>query len=271
MSNKYCPIFKQKIEELKEKTKPLEDLLLKYRETRDENIAKELEIKLKEIEEFIEEFKEEFTKRVYELLEEWYPKSRGLYEFLQNIKINEKGRVEIEELDVSYCGLSSLYLPSLFEKIKKLYCSDNKLKSLPELLDSLEDLYCSVNQLESLPTLPASLKVLDCSGNKLKSLPKKLPDSLEELYCSFNELKSLPKKLPARLKKLYCSGNKLKSLPKKLPDSLEELYCSDNQLTSLPELPKGLKELKYRYNPLTIETIKKIRSHPNYKPYWEIR
>ena len=250
MPNRYYQIFKQKIKELKEKTKPVEGLLLKYKETGDENIAKELEIKLKEIEEFIEEFKEEFTKRVYELLEEWYPKSRGLYEFLQNIKINEKGRVEIEELDVSYCNLSSLYLPSLFEKIKKLNCSFNELKFLPELLDSLEDLYCSVNQLESLPKLPASLKVLDCSGNKLKSLPKKLP---------------------ARLKKLYCSGNKLKSLPKKLPDSLEELYCSDNQLTSLPELPKGLKELKYRYNPLTIETIKKIRSHPNYKPYWEIR
>jgi transcription initiation factor IIE alpha subunit len=55
---RYCPLFKQKIKELKEKTKPLENLLLKYKETGDEEIAEKLEIKLKEIEKEIEEFKE---------------------------------------------------------------------------------------------------------------------------------------------------------------------------------------------------------------------
>jgi len=225
MPNRYYQIFKQKIKELKEKTKPVEGLLLKYKETGDENIAKELEIKLKEIEEFIEEFKEEFTKRVYELLEEWYPKSRGLYEFLQNIKINEKGRVEIEELDVSHCGLSFLYLPSLFEKIKILNCSGNQLISLPKLPDSLECFACSYNQLISLP---------------------KLPDGLKELWCSNNYLQSLSK-LPEGLKKLRCSDNKLTSLPE-LPDGLEELWCDYNPLSE-----ETIKKIKSHpnYNPKT--------------------
>jgi hypothetical protein len=64
---RYCSIFKQKIKELKEKAEALEGLLLEYKETGDEKIAKELEIKLKEVEGFKEEFTKEFAKRVYEL------------------------------------------------------------------------------------------------------------------------------------------------------------------------------------------------------------
>jgi Leucine-rich repeat (LRR) protein len=184
MPNKSCPIFKQKIKELKEKAELLDDLLLKYKETGDENIAKELETSLKEIEKFEEK---EFTPKVYELLKEWYPKKEKLDEFLKSIKINEKGRVEIEKLDVWNCNLSSLYLPSLFEKIKELDCSSNQLTSLPKLPDGLKELYCSFNQLTSLPKLPDSLKVLWCPNNELTSLPE-LPDGLKELYWYGNPL-----------------------------------------------------------------------------------
>jgi uncharacterized protein YfkK (UPF0435 family) len=38
----YCQTFKQKIEEIKEKAKILENLLLEYKETEDEEIAEEL-------------------------------------------------------------------------------------------------------------------------------------------------------------------------------------------------------------------------------------
>jgi len=237
----YCQIFKKKIEELKTKAKPLEDLLLEYRKTGKKEIAKELEENLKEI----EKFKEEFTLKVYELLEKWYPKREKLNEFLPSITINEKGRIEIEKLDVSYCNLSSLYLPSLFEKIKKLNCSGNQLPSLPKLPDGLED--------------------LNCFFNNLKSLPTKLPNSLEVLSCSFNQLPFLPE-LPKGLKLLFCSGNNLDSLPKKLPDGLESLLCSNNQLKSLPKLPDSLGILVCSSNPLREEEIIKIKSHPNYDP-----
>jgi Leucine-rich repeat (LRR) protein len=246
MPNRYCQNFKKRIEELKTKAESLEGLLSEYRKTGKKEIAEEIEKELEKNLKEIEKFKEEFTLKVKELLEKWYPKRERLNEFLQDIKINEKGRVEIEKLDVSYCGLSSLYLPSLFEKIKVLDCRNNQLKSLPE-------------------KLPASLKVLDCHFNQLKSLPEKLPDSLEKLDCYYNQLESLPEKLPASLKVLYCDSNSLESLPT-LPASLKVLDCSFNQLESLPELPDSLEVLWCNENPLTKETIEKIKSHPNYNP-----
>jgi len=129
-----CHIVKhsnKKIKELESKAGPLEALLLEYRNTGDEKIAKQFEDELektkKEIEAEIEEFKnKEFMPKVKELLSKWYPKKEKLNEFLQNIKINEKGRAEIEGLDLSSCGLlGSFYIPSLFEKIQQLYCSSN--------------------------------------------------------------------------------------------------------------------------------------------------
>jgi predicted nuclease with TOPRIM domain len=140
----HCQTFKQKIEELKGKAQNIGDLLLKYKETGNEEIAQELDRILKEI----EDFKKEYETKVKELLMEWYPKKDRINEFLQNLKINERGGVEIEKLDLSGCNLSgALYLPSLFERI--------------EVLD------CYYNQLTSLPELPNGLKLLNCYGNPL--------------------------------------------------------------------------------------------------------
>ena len=244
----HCQNFKQKIEEIQSKADPLETLLLEYRNTGDEQIAQRFERELERILKEIEEFKQEYETKAKELLSKWYPKKDNLNEFLQNLKINEKGRAEIEELDLSFCGLSGhLYMPSLFEKIQRLDCFHNELTSLSELPDGLEKLYCFHNQLTSLPKLPDGLKILHCYGNQLTSLPK-LPDGLKVLYCSANELTSLPK----------------------LPDRLEKLWCDNNQLTSLPELPKTLKDLDCSGCPLSEKTIRKIRSHPNYNPNWRI-
>jgi hypothetical protein len=281
MSNRYCSKFKQKLEEMKGKLaeitpKYFEDLLSKYKATGDKNIEEKLD-KINKILQEIEEFKKEYEEKVKELLIEWYPKRGKLDEFIKSIKINEKGRVEIEVLDVSYCLVPlpfylpslPLYLPSLFEKIKVLRCNNNHfLSSLPKLPNGLKELDCSYNQLTSLPELPDSLEVLNCSGNQLTSLPK-LPDGLKKLECSNNQLTSLPE-LPDSLEVLDCSHNQLTSLPR-LPDGLKELRCNNNQLTSLPELPNGLKVFWGMKNPFSFssETIKRIKSHPNYDPhYW---
>jgi Leucine-rich repeat (LRR) protein len=239
----HCQTFKQKIEELKKRIQSLgalsiEELLLKYRNTGDEKIAEELYRILQEI----EEFKKEYEEKVKELLIEWYPKKDKINEFLQNLKINERGRVEIEELDLSFCNLSgTLYLLSLFEKIEVLNCSNNQLTSLPELPDGLEMLDCAFNQFISLPELPGGLKELYCSFNHFTSLPE-LPDGLKVLDCSFNQLTSLPE----------------------LPNGLKLLFCFNNRLTSLPELPKSLIIIHSQNNQLSQETIEKIKSHPNY-------
>jgi Leucine-rich repeat (LRR) protein len=160
----HCETFKQKIEELKGKAQNIGDLLLKYKETGNEEIAQELDRILKEI----EDFKKEYETKVKELLIEWYPKKDRINEFLQNLKINERGGLEIEKLDLSGCNLSgALYLPSLFERIEVLDCYYNRLTSLPELPNGLEKLYCYNNQLTSLPELPDGLKLLHCYGNPL--------------------------------------------------------------------------------------------------------
>jgi len=167
MSNRYCSKFKQKLEEIKGKLaeitpKYFEDLLSKYKATGDKNINIEEKLdKINKILQEIEEFKKEYEEKFKELLIEWYPKREKLDEFIKSIKINGKGRVEIEVLDVSYCLLPlSLYLPSLFEKIKVLRCNNNHfLSSLPKLPDGLKELDCSYNQLTSLPELPDGLKV----------------------------------------------------------------------------------------------------------------
>jgi Leucine-rich repeat (LRR) protein len=165
----YCQTFKQKIEELKKRIQSLgalsiEELLLKYRNTGDEKIAEELYRILQEI----EEFKKEYEAKVKELLIEWYPKKDKINEFLQSLKINERGRVEIDRLDLSFCNLSgTLYLLSLFEKIEILDCYNNQLTSLPELPDGLKRLSCYNNKLTSLPELPAGLQWLNCFHNPL--------------------------------------------------------------------------------------------------------
>jgi Leucine-rich repeat (LRR) protein len=208
MPNNYCQTFKQKIEELKGKAQSIEGLLLEYRNTGNEKIAEELVEEIDKILQEIEEFKKEYEEKVKELLIEWYPKKDKINEFLQNLKINERGRVEIEELDLSFCNLSgTLYLLSLFEKIEVLNCFYNKLISLPELPDGLKRLDCSYNQLTSLPELPNGLEELNCSDNKLTSLPE-LPNGLKRLSCYNNKLTSLPE-LPAGLQWLNCFHNPL--------------------------------------------------------------
>jgi uncharacterized protein YfkK (UPF0435 family) len=60
----YCQIFKQKIEEIKEKAKILENLLIEYKETGNEETAEELDRILQEIEEFKKEFKNKATQLI---------------------------------------------------------------------------------------------------------------------------------------------------------------------------------------------------------------
>ncbi len=172
MPNKYCQTFKQKIEKLKGKAQNIEDLLLKYKETGNEEIVQELDRILQEILQEIlkeiEKFKKEYEQKVKKLLKKWYPEKNNINKFLKNLKINERERIEIKELDLSSCNLSGpLYLPSLFEKIEELNCFYNQLTSLPELPDGLKKLDCSYNQLTSLPKLPDGLEEFDCEGNPL--------------------------------------------------------------------------------------------------------
>jgi Leucine-rich repeat (LRR) protein len=165
--SKYCPNLKDQLEKFNLLIESLRNLLDKYLKEGDEEISNQIGEELKKARERFELFKKEYESKVIELLSQWYPKKENLNEFLSSIKINERGRIEIDTLDLIACNLTSFYLPKIFEKIRVLYCSDNKLTSLPTLPDGLEILDCSHNQLTSLPSPSARLRIIYCSGNRL--------------------------------------------------------------------------------------------------------
>jgi hypothetical protein len=65
----YCQTFKQKIEEIKEKAKILENLLIEYKETGNEEISQEIDKILQEIEKFKEDFKDRATRLIGEFIQ----------------------------------------------------------------------------------------------------------------------------------------------------------------------------------------------------------
>jgi hypothetical protein len=116
---RYCPIFKQKIKELKEKAEALDDLLLKYKETGDENIAEKLEIELEKILNEVEEIKKEFKENAVGLIKEFIQRTDNE----RRIKIifdEKKLRFIIEgDLDFRYSG----HLNDFPNLVKEITCS----------------------------------------------------------------------------------------------------------------------------------------------------
>jgi Leucine-rich repeat (LRR) protein len=167
-------------------------------------------------------------------------------------RIQSLGALSIEELLLKYRNTGDekiaeeLYrILQEIEEFKKEY--EEKVKELliewyPKKENIELDLsYCNLSGTLYIPSLFEKIEVLDCSYNQITSLPK-LPNGLKDLNCSHNKLTSLPE----------------------LPDGLKRLSCYNNKPTSLPELPAGLQWLNCFHNPLSPETIQKIKSHPNY-------
>ncbi|MEM4271425.1 MAG: hypothetical protein QXO70_05035, partial [Candidatus Pacearchaeota archaeon] len=226
-----------------------------------------------------------FIPQVKELLRRWYPKNKDFDSFFDSLTINDRGRLEIDNLDLSSCGLTSLYLPKLFERILRLNVGSNgNLKTLPDLPDSLEELGISNTQVDLKDViLPRNLRILLASNTPTTSLPQ-LPDSLEGLHIDNTQVNLKDVILPKKLRILWASNTPTTSLPQ-LPDSLEGLHIDNTQVnlkdvilpkklrilwahntptTSLPDLPDSLEELDCRGCPLTEEEKEKIRKHRNY-------
>ena len=104
--------------------------------------------------------------------------------FYNLIKIREYGMVDIEfpsyyledmeDFELSQCGLISLEGVEFCKQIKSLDCSQNELFDLSPLWDlqSLEELYLGHNQISTLDDLSNlnSLKVLDLSFNLIQDI-----------------------------------------------------------------------------------------------------
>ena len=74
---------------------------------------------------------------------------------------------DVEEINISDNGLTSLPDLSRFKKLKRFYCSNNQLTHLPPLPSTLQILVCYNNQLTHLPPLSSTLQALYCFANQL--------------------------------------------------------------------------------------------------------
>lgn len=138
--------------------------------------------------------------------------------FVSRMSFTQYGYLHLEELDLSFCGITKLEEMALTNlvKLKKLYLQNNKLKTLSEdslsTLGELEELHLEHNDIKILgPLRFFSLHMLNLNNNKLESLPdgsfSHLAE-LENLFIEYNKLKYLtPNTFPGSLKMVSLKGN----------------------------------------------------------------
>ncbi|KAJ7412993.1 platelet glycoprotein Ib alpha chain [Pitangus sulphuratus] len=132
---------------------------------------------------------------------------------------------QLQDLDLSDNGLTTLHTGALLPSLKELTLSHNALETLPTLqgLPALTRLAVAHNSLVTLApgafrTVP-QLQDLDLRGNQLRTLPQEAfagLGTLKDLDLSDNLLEELPKELLQDLQKLetlWLSGNRLQTLP----------------------------------------------------------
>lgn len=188
------------------------------------------------------------------------------YEFRQYLKANidkdgdghlNDTELNIWDLDVTSQRIANLKGIEYFTNLRRLYCNDNKLKTLDLSGNAeLQQVYCSSNKLEqlnlsgnsqmrivecndneNLTTLDVSsnpyLKILRCRNNNLSKLDLSNNPDLEILNCNDNKLPELDLSNNKKLEELSCANNLLKKLDVSNRSSLKKVICNDNQLVRL--------------------------------------
>jgi len=191
-------------------------------------------------------------------------RERRCREFLDALDRGELA--EVEELDLSNCGLERLpESVGALTRLKFLNAGGNALRALPASFGALKSLRVAFflgNAFEEVPevlgTLP-NLFMLSFKANRVARVPENsLAPSLGWLILSDNAIETLPESLGrcVPMRKLMLAGNKLKSLPESARNlhNLELLRLADNAFDVVPEwlyeLPK-LTWLAVAANPCT--------------------
>ena len=86
------------------------------------------------------------------------------------------------DLDISNNLLT--FFPDIFS-LKRLNCSNCRIKEMPTIMPKLEELNCSNNLIQNLPNYP-KLEILDCSDNPIITLP--LVDRITANNCPITTL-----------------------------------------------------------------------------------
>ncbi len=151
---------------------------------------------------------------------------QNFLDYVKQFDTNEDGNLSraesdaVEEIYVSYDGISSLKGIEFFQALTHLYCRDNDLVQLNlEQNLNLTELHCDSNELVDL----------DVSQNL----------SLVDLDCAYNNLVKLDVTQNKHLENLECQGNALRELNVSQNADLGMLDCSHNQLTKLTIHPNA--------------------------------
>jgi hypothetical protein len=226
MPNNYCQTLKQKIEEIKEKAKILENLLTEYKETGNEEIIGEIDKILKEI----EEFKKEFKNKATQLIEE----------FIQR-RDNKGDRVEIifDEKDLRFIIEGDLYFdtrrdlndfPNLIKEIRGLRVMNVNSLDLPQLKKA--GIISAANtQIINLINIEEIGKIY-APNAPILNLPKlKKAENIDANNAQIFDLSQLKK-----ARGIYLNAVRILDLPN--IEEAEEINADSAQVVNLPQLKK---------------------------------
>ncbi|MEM5815328.1 MAG: hypothetical protein QXD89_02480, partial [Candidatus Aenigmatarchaeota archaeon] len=200
----FCQTFKQEIEELKGKAQNINALLLKYKETGDENIAQELDAILKEIEEFKEKFKNEATRLIEEFIQRRDNK-------------NEPIEIIFDETDFRFIIKGNLG-----------FDSRTHLNDFPNLIKELRG-YLSANKVQILD-LPKLRKAGSIYANNAQTI--NLPNLEEADYISANKVQILNIPKLRKAYNIYADNAQTINLPNL--EEADDIYANNAQIINLP-------------------------------------
>lgn len=189
--------------------------------------------------------------------------------------------VGIKRLDLAV-GLTEFpaEIFDLADSLEVLNLSGNQLSDLPQdltRLNKLRILFCSDNRFKHVPEVLgqcANLEMIGFKANQITHLSAKaLPPKLRWLILTDNHLQQLPAEIGAytNLQKLMLSGNRLQALPKEMAacTRLELLRIAANRFEQLPDwllrLPR-LAWLAYAGNPFSDAIENEVMAGISVKP-----
>lgn len=135
--------------------------------------------------------------------------------------------------------LTELVVNNVASTLRRLYCGDNKLKTL-NLTDCKElvSLDCQGNALETLSIGSSLIEDLNVADNKLTSHGLRSGANVTSLVCANNKMTAISYlSSMTGLKALFCQGNEITSLATSKCVELQQLLAFDNKLKTFNSAP----------------------------------
>jgi hypothetical protein len=229
MPNNYCQTFKQKIEELKGKAQSIEGLLLEYRNTGKEEIAQQLERELEGVLQEIEKFKEGFKNEATQLIEEFIQRRDNK---------NEELEIIFDEEDYRFVITGDLF-----------FYKRTTLDDFPNLIKELRG-YLSATQVQTLD-LPKLIKAKYILADNAQTI--NLPNLEEALGIQAFQAQTLDLPKLRKASDIHASNAQTINLP-----NLEEAYnirVYRVQTLDLPKLRKARSILAFNAQTINLPNL----------------